>query len=244
LARGAKVLSRAFLPEAGEQSSRMIPAIKGVLSEAGTDRTALSGIVVGAGPGSFTGVRIAAATVKGLTHALGLPLWAFSSLAAGALSDLALPFGSGPLGWWQTQAADPAAASTRWVLFDARGERLYAACYRVSEAGLDRLVSGHATTVGALLERAAPAGAVFTGDGALRHHDRIAAAGGLVLGPPAGVPTADSLLHLLSLRPQVPPIVDVPRWEPEYLKTSSAERERAEAVDVERGAAATEPDAL
>jgi tRNA threonylcarbamoyl adenosine modification protein YeaZ len=222
----------------------MIPAISDVLSEARVDRGALAGVVVGAGPGSFTGVRIAAATAKGLTHALGLPLWAFSSLAAGALSDVALPPGSGPSGWWRERGAGPAASGTRWVLFDARGERVYAACYRVDESRLDLVVPSHATTVGELLERGGPAGAVFTGDGAIRHGESFVAAGHVVLGPPAGVPTADALLRLLALRPDQPPVADVPRWEPEYLKTSSAERERAGGAHGQRNLAAAEHDAL
>lgn len=225
VARGAEVLARAFLPKAGEQSSGMLPAIASVLSEAAVRRNALSGILVGAGPGSFTGVRIAAASAKGLAHALDLPLWAFSSLAAGALSDLVLPVGSGPTEWWR-EGADASPHAPRWVLFDARGERVYAACYDVRSDGVDTLEPGHPTTVGELLGGALPEDAVFTGDGAFRHRERFARAGRIVLGPPAGVPTADALLRLLALHGDAPPIDDIGRWEPEYLKASSAERER------------------
>jgi tRNA threonylcarbamoyl adenosine modification protein YeaZ len=228
LARGEEVLSRAFLLKAGEQSAALVPAIQRVLTEAKLPKTALVGVVVGAGPGSFTGVRIAAATAKGLTHALGLPLWAFSSLAAGALSDLVLPLGAGPRGWWEEPRGE--ATAVRWVLFDARGDRVYAGCFRASERALEQLVPGHPTTVGALLERPPEEGVAFAGDGAVRHRARIAESGHPVLGPPAGVPTADALIRLLVLRPDEPPVSDVARWEPEYLKASSAERERAGAL--------------
>ena len=231
LARGAAVLSRAFLSRAGEQSSGMLGAIRSVLSDASVEKRALAGVVVGAGPGSFTGVRIAAATAKGLAHALERPLWALSSLAAGALSDLVLPVGCGPAGWWKDAAGAATSSRTRWVLFDARGDRVYAGCYHLHPDGLDTLVPGHPTTVGELLANASVADAVFTGEGAFRHRERFAAAGHVVLGPPAGVPTADAILRLLSLSGDAPPVADLGRWEPEYLKASSAERERPVSSD-------------
>lgn len=48
--------------------------IDAVLAEAGIIMTQLSGIVVCAGPGSYTGLRIGVATAKGLCYALNIPL--------------------------------------------------------------------------------------------------------------------------------------------------------------------------
>ena len=62
VAKGAQVLARTTLERQGDQAARLVPSIRDILSEAGVDRSEISGVIVGEGPGSFTGVRIAAAT--------------------------------------------------------------------------------------------------------------------------------------------------------------------------------------
>ena len=208
--RGSQVLARTRMERKGQHASRMIPALRRVLDEASVDVGELSGVVVGEGPGSFTGVRVAAATAKGLVRGLGVPLWAMSSLAAGAVGDLGV---RGP--------------GVRYVLFDARGERVYAACYGVGSRGVETLCPPHAGELRNILAADVPAGAMFAGDGAERHRRVIEGAGFKVLSPPVGDPSADALLHLLSLQPDTPPIPEseLGTWEPRYVKASSAERE-------------------
>jgi tRNA threonylcarbamoyladenosine biosynthesis protein TsaB len=210
--RGGQVLARTRMDRKGQHAARMIPAIRRVLDEASVDVGELSGVIVGEGPGSFTGVRVAAATAKGLARGLGVPLWAVSSLAAGAVGDLGA---RGP--------------GVRYVLFDARGERVYAACYGVGSRGVETLLPPHATELRDLLAGDVPDGAAFAGDGAERHRRVIEGAGFRLLPPPVGDPSADALLHLLALHPDTPPVpeAELPTWEPRYVKASSAEREWA-----------------
>lgn len=224
-----EVLARVFLAERGAHAARIVPAIETVLAEAGCDRTEIASVVVGEGPGSFTGVRVAAATAKGLAHGLGCPLRALSSLAAAAIGDRVVPAGAGP---WspspdvEAPAPSDVAGTPRYVLFDARGTRVYAACYRYSAGRLEELIAPQATDLARVLAGKVPGDAFFVGDAALRHRERIRDAGYDVLPAPAGMPTADGLLHLLAMDHTHPPIEDTAAWEPAYLRASSAERER------------------
>lgn len=233
LGRGTRLLASHELPEERTQASELIPVIERVLEIAGVERGDLGGIVVGRGPGSFTGVRVSAATARGLAHGLDVPIWGVSSLAAAALS--AGKVHSGPVGMRgeleRLGSDDP---RSRFVLFDARSNRVYAGCYRVDRIpgtsepeGLEPgrspfelavLVPPLATLLEVALE-AAPDDAVFCGDAALRHADRIRAAGFQVAAPPVGWPTAAGLLRAHRATGGDPLARG---WEPEYLRESSA----------------------
>jgi tRNA threonylcarbamoyladenosine biosynthesis protein TsaB len=65
-----------------EQTAKMLPLIGAMLQEAGLPLRALDAIVFGKGPGSFTGLRVAAAIAQGLAMSAELPVLAVSSLAA------------------------------------------------------------------------------------------------------------------------------------------------------------------
>lgn len=198
---GARVLAALTLEVRQEHASRLVPAIDSVLSAAGVEVAGLRGIVVGEGPGSFTGVRVAAATAKGLAHAVGLPLFAFSSLAGAALAE--------------------DAGAVRYVLFDARGDRVYGACYRVDETAVRTIVEPHGGTLGDALRTDVAREAVFVGDGARRHREVIERAG-FAVGAGSSRSLAEGLLrlHELSANPEA---VEVSAWEPRYVRPSSAE---------------------
>ncbi len=68
----------------------LMPAIEEVLNEAGLSLSAVQGIAVGKGPGSYTGVRIGITVAKTMAWTLKLPVAGVSSLetmAAGALAE-------------------------------------------------------------------------------------------------------------------------------------------------------------
>lgn len=63
-------------------SERILPLVARVLADAGTSLRALGGIGYGAGPGSFTGVRIACGVVQGLAFGTDLPVFGVPTLGA------------------------------------------------------------------------------------------------------------------------------------------------------------------
>jgi tRNA threonylcarbamoyl adenosine modification protein YeaZ len=74
----------------GERASRAVGVLEAadeLLRSAGVERSDLTGLAVGTGPGSFTGLRLGLAAARGLAFALDLPAAGVSTLdalAAGA----------------------------------------------------------------------------------------------------------------------------------------------------------------
>jgi tRNA threonylcarbamoyladenosine biosynthesis protein TsaB len=72
--------------EGGTYSARLIPTIAELLQGADCSKSDLDGFAVVSGPGSFTGLRVGLATVKGLCEILAKPLATVSMLEAIALT--------------------------------------------------------------------------------------------------------------------------------------------------------------
>ncbi len=79
LQMGDEIISR--LEVAPRMHSRVLyPMLDEIMAEAGIRPNALDGVVFSKGPGSFTGLRIAAATAQGIGFAASLPLIGVSTL--------------------------------------------------------------------------------------------------------------------------------------------------------------------
>ncbi|MDJ0793458.1 MAG: tRNA (adenosine(37)-N6)-threonylcarbamoyltransferase complex dimerization subunit type 1 TsaB [Woeseiaceae bacterium] len=68
--------------QAREHTRLLTPMIRDVIESSGIELDELDAIVLGNGPGSFIGMRIAASVVQGLAHGAGLAIVPVSSLAA------------------------------------------------------------------------------------------------------------------------------------------------------------------
>jgi tRNA threonylcarbamoyladenosine biosynthesis protein TsaB len=77
-----RVLARQDQDATGAQAKLLLPAIDHLLTQAGVKLTDLQGLACSIGPGSFTGIRVGAATCLGLRAATDLPLALVPTLEA------------------------------------------------------------------------------------------------------------------------------------------------------------------
>lgn len=102
---GGEVIASRSVSAEHRHGERLLTTIDALVNEAGLHLAGLGGVVVGTGPGAFTGLRVGLATAKTLAHELGVPIAGVSTgaalLAAGAAAgivgeDLALWVPAGP----------------------------------------------------------------------------------------------------------------------------------------------------
>ena len=68
------------IPSRGGREERVLPSVAECLVDARVDVGLISRVVCGAGPGSFTSLRIAASVGKGIAVGVGIPMYSVSSL--------------------------------------------------------------------------------------------------------------------------------------------------------------------
>ena len=186
-------------------SERLIRSIDMLLKDAGLVVADLDGFGVALGPGSFTGLRIGVATVKGMALATGKPVAGFSSLAMLAMN---LPWAAYPV----------------CPMFDARKQEIYAAVYRCRDLP-EPVIADSVAPPDAFLERVAGP-AIFIGDGAVRHREVITSRLGdrAMFAPPSlHLPRAsagDLLVREAFAKGSIVPLADLA---PVYIRPSEAE---------------------
>lgn len=193
LVRGSTVLAECTVAMRGEREERLMPAIAAMLEGARMGPEAIGAVVCGAGPGSFTSLRIAASIAKGLAVSLDRPLYAVPSLLL------------------VVAGAEPALPTGRYaVLVDAMRRELYAVTVEVRQGEAPRMKSAVSLVADAdAAAYAAAAGATAIGPavgaGTAPHARGVAR-----LGPPGaeGSPLAPA---------------DVGLWEPDYGRLAEAQ---------------------
>ena len=165
-------------------NTQLLPRIDALLAEQGVARGELACIVVGRGPGSFTGVRIAMATAKGVASALGVGLVGVSSPDAVA---------------WNAQAAGVRGPLA--VVADAMRKEVYPVRYQltgegVCRLGADRVVKAEAAAAELAACATETPRLAVTGDALAKYADLFAPAGE-PLPSELWVPTGRGLLQAL-----------------------------------------------
>ncbi len=104
--------------DARRHGELLLPAIDEVLRAAEVPKEQLGAIVVGTGPGPYTGLRVGLATAAALGHALGIPVYGVCTLDG--LARAARDAGQqGPF----VAATDARRKEVYWAAYDAEGCR-------------------------------------------------------------------------------------------------------------------------
>lgn len=172
-----------------------------LLDAAGLDLAALDVIACGAGPGAFTGLRVATAVAQGLGRAAKLPVCPVSSLESLALAA--------------ARAADfrgPVAAC-----LDARMDQVYIGVYEVSASGSDELLPDALLSPAAVDLRTGPL--LPAGPGWLAYPELVARLPAESLAVAAEHrPSAVAMLEIASRRFEQGQCVDAAGATPNYLR--------------------------
>lgn len=133
---------RADVRHAGQSHTRMLlPMVDALLAGAGVGLRGLDAIAVGAGPGSFTGLRIACGVAQGMALAADLPIVPVGTLVA---------------------LAQASGAARALCVMDARMHEVYHAAYEREAGGWRALTGTGVCAPGAL---PVPAGSGWVGCG-------------------------------------------------------------------------------
>lgn len=191
-----------------EHTRLLMPMIREVLADGDIALAALDAIVLGNGPGSFIGMRIAASVAQGLAHGSGLRIIPVSSLAAVAAHVFA-----------------ESNAKTVAVAQDAHMNEIYLGLYERGAGGrLEPISDERLHGSGAIDELQGTSDSVAAGQGWLRYPEHLAANAAVFDGPPTVLyPRAAYLLALSDGAAELDP----KSIEPAYLREKVAQKPRA-----------------
>jgi len=199
--------SGAHVQGARRHAAEIIRLVDFALGRVGVAPGDLDGIVVGDGPGSFTGLRIGWAVVKGLAQEAGLQVVAIPSLLAAA-AGAAVKLGAVPIA----------------ACFDALRGEVYGALYIIHPGHVETLVVPATTTVEAFARSSPAVPALVVGDGAMRYAEAVLEWSGAPPVPLASLPPlATMLLSLLSRAGAARTIDDLSAAEPVYGRPPEAQ---------------------
>jgi tRNA threonylcarbamoyladenosine biosynthesis protein TsaB len=145
--RDGALVAQSYLRCGLTHSETLMPQVERLLSLTGLPLSQLDCVAVTRGPGSFTGLRIAASCAKGLAYAASLPCCGVSTLETLAMN---------------LRHADCRIAA----VLDARRGQVYAAWFDAQDGVLTRLSEDEAVPAEALREKILPNRTVLVGDGA------------------------------------------------------------------------------
>ncbi len=229
LTSGGRVRSHAG--EGGARASvSLLPAILGLLLDAGLTVADLDAIAFGRGPGAFTGLRTACSVAQGLAFGAGKPVLPIDSLLAVA-----------------EDAREGAESCRVWVAIDARMDQIYAAEYGFADGRWSTLAAPVLTDCDALAARwrELPPQAV-AGDALRAFGSRLPT--GVAALMPAATPSALAMLRLAERAwrdgDAVDPALALPLYVRDKVAETTVEREVMRAARLRAAPAALDANAV
>jgi len=216
--RNSEVSENLAIAPKGNPAEIILPLIRAVLDQAKLCLSELDGIAVSIGPGSFTGLRIALATVKGLAYELGIPVVGISTLHAHA-----------------SRVCDT--GELICAMLDARKREVYAALFRRVNGNLMRLSDDGVMSMTNAIEMIQSArqndGCTVIGDGAQAYDKVLLQSLGARLRIAAETEcstVARRVAELAQTRLGAPAEDDLATLVPLYLRSSEAQSKSALSV--------------
>ncbi|HEY3337356.1 MAG TPA: tRNA (adenosine(37)-N6)-threonylcarbamoyltransferase complex dimerization subunit type 1 TsaB [Propionicimonas sp.] len=121
VARDGQVVAADVFADRRAHAEQLLPLVQQVLSGAGATPKDLTGVVVGVGPGPFTGLRVGVATAITLAEVLGVPVRGVCSLDVVALEWV--DRGDAPADGFVV-VADARRKEVYWAVYDGTGARV------------------------------------------------------------------------------------------------------------------------
>ena len=186
LARDGVPLSRAVVADRRAHAEQLLPLVQQLLAEADATPSDLTEIVVGVGPGPFTGLRVGLVTARTIAFAAGVPahgVCSLDALALGAARSLALGAGDEVV-----------------VVTDAKRREVYWGRYRVTADGVTTVAGPGVAAAAALVEDGSIAGAVVAGPAAEAHAEVFSSAAVRVATDAPTTPDPSLLVEIAAAR--------------------------------------------
>ncbi|OGW80162.1 MAG: tRNA (adenosine(37)-N6)-threonylcarbamoyltransferase complex dimerization subunit type 1 TsaB [Omnitrophica bacterium RIFCSPLOWO2_12_FULL_44_17] len=192
-------------------SEQLIDLIQHGLETVHLKKNDLTHFVWGLGPGSFTGLRIGCAFLKGFSLGCQKPVFGVSSLDAIALGSGII---SGELA----------------VCVDARREKIYTAIYKFQNGSPEKILPESVLSFEELSKEIRP-GMIVTGDSILNYHIRFRNAFAdqvELMQPMFWYPKASLMIRLFETWPERTKKLTLRMMVPMYLRRSEAEEKLSE----------------
>ncbi|MDR0957760.1 MAG: tRNA (adenosine(37)-N6)-threonylcarbamoyltransferase complex dimerization subunit type 1 TsaB [Clostridiales bacterium] len=201
---GGKIIGEIFADFKKDHSVSLMPAIDSLLVRLETNISEMDYIAATSGPGSFTGVRIGAATAKGLAYASGkkiIPVSSLDALASNISGEFVVP------------------------VMDARRGEVYCAFYCCENGNPKRKSDYFCEDIKVVIQKLKELGvhAVFTGDGVRAYNDIIKESGFSTAPPHFWAVRASAAAVCAALN--ISAAVSVDDFDITYIRKPQAERE-------------------